>query len=58
MGDYEDLSDGLRVDHSVCDGDEIEVGAMHVVAVALPGHTKCSFGFYAALTSVMSLTRY
>ena len=44
--DYEDLSDMLRVDITVSDGDIITVGDMKIRAVALPGHTKCSFGFY------------
>lgn len=45
-GDYEFLGDDLRVDIAVEDGDIIKAGDMTFEAVALPGHTKCSFGFY------------
>ncbi len=44
--EYEDLIDGLRVDIPVCDGDIIEAGDMSFRAIALPGHTRCSFGYY------------
>lgn len=44
--EYEDLSDLLRVDITVADGDIITVGDMEIQAIALPGHTKCSFGYY------------
>ncbi len=44
--EYIDLIDNLRVDIPVKDGDVVRVGSMEFVAVALPGHTKCSFGFY------------
>ncbi len=43
---YEDLIDELKVDISVCDGDVIKAGDMEFVAINLPGHTKCSIGFY------------
>ena len=46
MGEYEFLGDKLRVDVTVEDGDIIKAGDMTFEAVALPGHTKCSFGFY------------
>ena len=46
VSDYPDLVDKLHVDIPVCDGDVIAAGDMHFVAVALPGHTKCSMGFY------------
>ncbi len=46
VGDYPDRLDTLRVDVAVADGDVIEAGEMRFVAVALPGHTKCSIGFY------------
>lgn len=45
-GEYEDLIDNLRVDIPVCDGDEIKAGDMVFTAVNLPGHTRCSVGFY------------
>lgn len=44
--EYEDLTDCLRVDITVSDGDIIKAGNMEFRAIALPGHTKCSFGFY------------
>jgi len=43
---YEDLTDALRVDVTVEDGDVIDCGSMRFTVVALPGHTKCSIGFY------------
>lgn len=46
VGEYEDLIDNLRVDIPVCDGDEIKAGDMVFTAVNLPGHTRCSVGFY------------
>ena len=46
IGEYEDLIDNLRVDIPVCDGDKIVVGDMVFTAVNLPGHTRCSVGFY------------
>lgn len=46
VGEYEDLIDNLRVDIPVCDGDEIQAGDMVFTAVNLPGHTRCSVGFY------------
>lgn len=44
--EYEDLIDELKVDISVCDGDIIKAGDMEFVALSLPGHTKCSVGYY------------
>ena len=46
IDEYEDLIDNLRVDIPVCDGDDIVAGDMVYTAVNLPGHTKCSIGFY------------
>lgn len=43
---YEDLIDDLKVDIPVCDGDVIKAGDVEFVAVNLPGHTKCSVGYY------------
>lgn len=43
---YEDLIDDLKVDIAVVDGDKIKAGDMLFTAVALPGHTKCSIGYY------------
>ena len=44
--EYEDLIDSLCVDIEVEDGDKIQCGQMLFTVVALPGHTKCSVGFY------------
>lgn len=46
IAEYEDLIDELRADITVCDGDVIECGGMHFTAVELPGHTRCSVGYY------------
>ncbi len=43
---YEDLIDNLKVDIAVCDGDSIKAGDMEFTAINLPGHTKCSVGYY------------
>ena len=43
---YEDLIDELRVDVPVKDGDVIHAGKMEFTVIDLPGHTKCSIGFY------------
>lgn len=44
--EYEDLIDDLRVDIPVEDGDLIVCGEMAFRVVSLPGHTRCSVGFY------------
>lgn len=46
MTDYEDLIDQLKVDLTVQDGDRFRCGDFVFEAIALPGHTKCSMGFY------------
>lgn len=46
--EYDDLADRLCVDIPVADGDEIRAGDMTFTALSLPGHTKCSIGFYLA----------
>ena len=46
VNEYEDLIDELCVDIEVKDGDIINAGDMKIRAVALPGHTKCSVGYY------------
>ena len=43
---YEDLIDDLKVDIPVRDGDVIHAGTMDFAVVELPGHTKCSVGYY------------
>lgn len=44
--EYEDLTGELRVDIPVKDGDVIHTGTMDFTVVNLPGHTRCSIGFY------------
>ncbi len=46
VSDYEDLIDELRVDIAVKDGDKIQAGDMCFTAIDLPGHTRCSVGYY------------
>lgn len=46
--EYEDLIDELQVDLEVNDGDVIDCGELRFTAIALPGHTRCSMGFYLA----------
>ena len=51
--DYEDLTDELHVDIAVCDGEEITCGGMTFRVISLPGHTKCSIGFYHAESGLL-----
>lgn len=44
--DFEDLIDDLRVDIPVEDGDRLQLGDLELSVIALPGHTKCSVGYY------------
>lgn len=44
--DYEFLGDELKVDISVEDGDIIHAGDLDFRVINLPGHTRCSIGFY------------
>lgn len=46
INEYEDLIDDLKIDIAVVEGDKIEAGDMLFTVVALPGHTKCSIGYY------------
>ncbi len=43
---YEDLIDNLKVDIAAADGDHIKAGDMEFEVINLPGHTKCSVGYY------------
>lgn len=43
---YEDLIDNLKVHITVKDGDVIHAGDMEFLVIGLPGHTRCSIGFY------------
>lgn len=45
-GEYEFLGDELRVDIPCDDGDIINAGNMQFQVLNLPGHTKCSVGYY------------
>ena len=44
--DYENKTDSLTVDIPVSDGDTLAVGQSTFVVLNLPGHTKCSVGYY------------
>ncbi len=46
VSEYADLIDNLSVDIPVNDGDIISAGDMTFKVVELPGHTRCSIGFY------------
>ena len=46
VSDYEFLGDELKVDIAVDDGDNIQAGDMEFKVLNLPGHTRCSIGFY------------
>lgn len=43
---YEDKIDNLRVDIPVAEGDTVKAGDMEFTVINLPGHTKCSVGYY------------
>ena len=43
---YDDLIDNLKVDITVSENDIIHAGKMTFKVIELPGHTKCSIGFY------------
>lgn len=45
---YEDLIDCLSVDRTVNDGDAIRAGKHVFEVLSLPGHTKCSVGYFCA----------
>ena len=45
-GPYEDIIDNLKVDVEVNENDIINAGDMTFKVIELPGHTKCSIGFY------------
>ena len=51
--DYEDLIDELAVDIPVKDGDVINAGDMEFITLNLPGHTKCSVGYYCPETKLL-----
>lgn len=45
--EYEDLIDNLKVDITVKEGDVLKAGDTTFTVIDLPGHTKCSIGFYS-----------
>lgn len=51
--EYEDLIDDLRVDIPAEDGDTLICGDMAFTVIALPGHTRCSVGFYLKEQSLL-----
>lgn len=51
--DYEFLGDELRVDIAVDDGDVINTGGMRFEVISLPGHTRCSVGYYCRERSLL-----
>lgn len=48
VSECQDLTDYLKVDLVVHNGDHIQCGNMDFTVVDLPGHTKCSIGFFLA----------
>lgn len=53
---YEFLGDKLRVDIPCNDGDIVRAGNMTFEVLDLPGHTKCSVGFYCREHSLLLST--
>lgn len=52
----QDPIDELKADITVNDGDTVSCGDMHFTVVALPGHTKCSVGYYLAENKMLLST--
>lgn len=52
----DDLTKELRVDIPVRDGDVLNCGDMRFTVVALPGHTRCSIGFYLEKEALLLAT--
>ena len=53
ISEYEDLIDELGADICVNDGDTLTCGDMNFTVIGLPGHTKCSIGFYLAKNALL-----
>ena len=51
--EYDDLIDNLRVDIAVNHGDVIKSGSMEFEVISLPGHTRCSVGYYCAAQKLL-----
>lgn len=43
---YEDLFDSLHADQTVQDGDTVRLGSYTFMVLHLPGHTRCSVGYW------------
>lgn len=54
--EYEDLIDELKVDIALRDGDTLTCGDMAFTVIGLPGHTKCSVGFYLSQNRLLLST--
>lgn len=54
--DYPFLGDRLRVDIEVNDGDVVKAGDLTFKVLDLPGHTKCSVGFYCQEEAMLIAT--
>ncbi len=54
--DYPFLGDRLRVDIEVNDGDVVKAGDLTFQVLDLPGHTKCSVGFYCPEEAMLIAT--
>ncbi len=56
VDEYEDLFDLLSVDRTVADGDVIDAGKHAISVISLPGHTKCSVGYFCAAEGLLLST--
>jgi len=54
--EYEFLGGELRVDVPAEDGDIVHAGSMDFEVVNLPGHTRCSVGYYCAARKLLIAT--
>lgn len=52
-GGYEDLTDSLRVDRVVSEGDRVSAGGFGFVVHEYPGHTFCSIGFHCPVEGLL-----
>lgn len=50
------LVDGLRVDHILHDGEELDLGKKKIISYYTPGHTNCSFSFMLIPDKVLFLS--
>ena len=54
--EYEFLGEELRVDIPAEDGEVIHAGSMDFQVINLPGHTRCSVGYYCAARKLLIAT--